>query len=131
CFAHVIALVVKAILSQFSRKRAAKGEKKPDIKKAAQKISDNLSDHDLDADEEAKAQQEKDVDHEAADEKILDALEEEYPDLVLSHDEIQAGQLALEKIQKLSTKVWNIVPVRTELGRLAVAAGLDCEVLVR
>ena len=121
CFAHVIALIVKvciiaafsmcehmfncvsylpqACLSQFSRKRAAKGETKADVAEAARRLAEDLSDAEADNDDIAPKDSVED-DRDGTDNKVLNALEEENPDLVLTREEIALGQTALEKVKR-------------------------------
>lgn len=56
-----------------------------------------LDDGDVD-EEEVRAVKETDEDREAADDAVIDGLDDELPELVLTRDEITAGQLALEKV---------------------------------
>ncbi|RPD70489.1 hypothetical protein L226DRAFT_431446, partial [Lentinus tigrinus ALCF2SS1-7] len=130
CFGHILNLVVKAILSQFERKR--QGKTAADKSTSTNHELDNMSEPEEEEDDNDVADpQEADEDREAADDKILDNMEDENPDLKLSMEQIAVGQLALMKILKLSTKVWNNVPVRAELSKLAADADLESEVLVR
>lgn len=84
------------MLSQFERKRKAKGERAADMPGADEDL-DALSDHDAD-EVDAEAADEADEGREAADDELLDQLDDDYPELVLSREEIKAGQVALDKV---------------------------------
>ena len=123
CFAHVIALIVKvratamfvmcklmlsrtlytpqACLSQFSRKRAAKGETKADVAEAAKRLAEDLSDAEADDDDMIAPKDSVEDDRDGTDDMVLNALEEENPDLVLTREEIALGQTALEKVRRM------------------------------
>ncbi|EIW59007.1 uncharacterized protein TRAVEDRAFT_20811 [Trametes versicolor FP-101664 SS1] len=138
CFGHVLNLVVKAVLSQFTEKKRASKDSgdTTEATNAARELV-GLDDGEPDEDnideneDEDKDDHEGDASREAADAAILDTLDNDNPELVLTHAEISAGLLAYEKIMKLSKKVWNSPTIRTELAQLSAAAGLDYEVLIR
>ena len=83
-------------MSQFARKRVAKDDRTGSSEDGDRELAE-LSDHDAD-EEDLEAAHEADEDREAADEGLLDNLEREQPDLVLTREEIKAGQIALEKV---------------------------------
>ncbi|OJT02096.1 hypothetical protein TRAPUB_7442 [Trametes pubescens] len=131
CFGHVLNLVVKAILSQFTQKKRASKDSDNTVEAAnITRELVNLDDGEPDEDDD-NDDHEGDASREAADDAILDTLDDDNPDLILTHAEISAGLLVYEKIMKLSKKVWNSPSIRTELAQLSAAAGLDYEVLIR
>ncbi|KAL1947002.1 hypothetical protein VTO73DRAFT_13963 [Trametes versicolor] len=113
CFGHVLNLVVKGILSQFGRQHLIEG-----------------GDDDVD-DEDAEAAQEADKSREAADQAILDSLDDEELGVDVTADDVRLAAGALSKILKLSRKVWNSPTIRAELATLAADAKLNSEVLIR
>ncbi|RDX41721.1 hypothetical protein OH76DRAFT_1301504, partial [Lentinus brumalis] len=131
CFAHVLNLVVKAILSQFSRKRRAEGETADDVDKANEELN-ALDDDDVDEeDTEAAAEAAADEGRDAADNDIIEDLDQADPELVLDREDVRFGQMAFEKIMKLAQKVHYSPHIRAELAKLAAEANLNSEVLVR
>ncbi|PIL32936.1 hypothetical protein GSI_05054 [Ganoderma sinense ZZ0214-1] len=121
CFGHVINLVVKAILSQFGQK--VKSEAIGETDKDISALDDPV---DVEDDEE-------DVDEarEAADDDDIEEGEDQRPELVLTDADIKLGRLTLQKVIKLSQKVWNSPTVRAEMSAQAKAAGQKSEVLIR
>ncbi|OJT02144.1 Zinc finger BED domain-containing protein RICESLEEPER 1 [Trametes pubescens] len=113
CFGHVLNLVVKGILSQFGRQHLIEG-----------------GDDDVD-DEDAEAAQEADESREAADQAILNSLDDEELGVDVTADDIRLAAGALSKILKLSRKVWNSPTIRAELATLAADTKLNSEVLIR
>ncbi|OJT11245.1 hypothetical protein TRAPUB_12245 [Trametes pubescens] len=111
CFGHVLNLVVKAILSIFSKPRRltnpAQGQSQEDDE-------DDEEDEDDDADPDPHANLEGDEAREAADAAEI---------LELAADELD--------ILMLSRKVWNSPLIREELSTRAAAQGLGSEVLIR
>ncbi|OJT15227.1 hypothetical protein TRAPUB_8205 [Trametes pubescens] len=149
CFGHVN-LVVKAILSQFDCKKRAKDDDN-DHEEAAKaeckmenlldegemenlldegEMENLLDEGDLDEEDE-EAVHESDEVCEEADNNIIDSLDDEHLQLILTRAEISAGQLALEKVLKLARKVWNSPTVCAELAGLTAAdPDINSEVLI-
>ncbi|KAH9851008.1 ribonuclease H-like domain-containing protein [Lenzites betulinus] len=140
CFGHILNLVVKAILSQFGPRRKSKGEGSND----GNEDIDDASDADRETERQLRALDDGDIDEdeqldndvadegrESADDAVLDQLDDEHPELVLSRADIRAGQVAVKKVRYLSKKVWNSPAVRSELAKLSAEANLNSEVLVR
>ncbi|KAL1949782.1 hypothetical protein VTO73DRAFT_8663 [Trametes versicolor] len=128
CFGHVLNLVVKAILSQFTKPKPCC------IANATQTDSDNEEDEDEDEqdEEDAVAADEADSAREAADQHIIDALGDDIVDIALTEEDLRLGRNALNKILTLSRRVWNSPSIRAELTRLAQATdGVNSEVLIR
>ncbi|PIL27248.1 hypothetical protein GSI_10392 [Ganoderma sinense ZZ0214-1] len=124
CFGHVINLVVKAILSQFGHK--VKSESIGEMDKDLSAL-DDLDDDEEDEEDDA------DAAHEAADDVEIDKDEDDEtrPELVVTEAEQKLGRLTLQKILKLSQKVWNSPTVREEMSSQVKAAGKNSEVLIR
>lgn len=96
---HALTVIdLQAILSQFSHKRAAKGETSADVKQATKALAKELSDTEPNDDDIATS---KDFEKSCKDanEKVLNSLEEENPDLILTCKELAQGQHALEKVR--------------------------------
>ncbi|PIL29554.1 hypothetical protein GSI_08362 [Ganoderma sinense ZZ0214-1] len=109
CFGHVINLVVKVHLSALDD-------------------PEDVEDDDDDDDDEV------DEAREAADHADIEEDEGEInkrPELVVAEDEQKLARLTLQKIIKLSQKVWNSPTVRDEMSRQAKDAGKKSEVLIR
>ncbi|TFK79532.1 hypothetical protein K466DRAFT_472566, partial [Polyporus arcularius HHB13444] len=121
CFGHVLNLVVKAIMSQFTQRRRQPKDK--DVEALGD--PEDVDEDDLDEADEA------DTSCEAADEQIIENMDKDHPDLVISADDVKMGRVAVEKIVKLSQKVFHSPTIRAELARLAGEADLNAEVLVR
>ncbi|TBU31221.1 hypothetical protein BD311DRAFT_623710, partial [Dichomitus squalens] len=121
CFAHVLSLVVKAIMSQFAR---AKGKPTPIEIAALRDVHDRDDGEDL-------RPGDLDASREAADDADILAMEEDHPELVVVNDDLKLVQIALEKVARLTQKVWYSPQIRTELARLAGDADINSEVLVR
>ena len=62
-------------------------------------MAEDLSDAEADDDDIAPKDSVED-DRDGTDDKVLNALEEENPDLVLTREEIALGQTALEKVNR-------------------------------
>ncbi|KAL1945891.1 hypothetical protein VTO73DRAFT_1893 [Trametes versicolor] len=133
CFGHVLNLVVKAIMSMFLRKPKAKAD-------AGVQAGNDDEDADLaalddpeDVDEDdVEAAQEVDQAREDADDALLDDMANNNVDVALTAQDIKEGRLAVEKVTKLSKKVWNSPPVRAALATLTHdAPDIHSEVLVR
>lgn len=91
--------LIQAILSQFDRKKRASkaeeddAEEESDIDRQLDELDDGEPEEQEEDDDE-----ETDESREAADAAVLESLDEENPELVLTRAEISAGQLALEKV---------------------------------
>ncbi|PIL25420.1 hypothetical protein GSI_13310 [Ganoderma sinense ZZ0214-1] len=121
CFAHILSLVVKAVMSQFGRR---KGKALPHEIQALrdpndQDDGDGIRPGDMDASREA------------ADDEVIENMEEDHPELRIDDQDVKLVQVALEKIARLSQRVWYSPQIRAELARLAGDAGINSEVLVR
>ncbi|OJT07894.1 hypothetical protein TRAPUB_1210 [Trametes pubescens] len=114
CFGHVLNLVVKAVLSLL-----AKGANDIDEEK------------DEAHEDDAEAAAEADEAREAADQALIDALDDDELQVAVTPEDLQQARNALHKILQLSRKVWNSPPIRSELTNLAAEAELDSEVLIR
>ncbi|PIL25427.1 hypothetical protein GSI_13317 [Ganoderma sinense ZZ0214-1] len=151
CFGHVLNLIVKAALSQFSRKCRNK-PRTTNTRGMNTTDADPQDDGDLDVldeglnahgdveedlsnagneDEDEDEDAVPDKDREAVDEVILEALYDDEPDFVLSQDDIKAGRVALDKITALSNRVWHNPTIRAALAEKAGEEELNSEVLVR
>ncbi|OJT06793.1 hypothetical protein TRAPUB_2358 [Trametes pubescens] len=127
CFAHVLNLVVKAILSPFDRARSRRRKSSQEEESLTNLDDDDDGDED---DEDPGSDEELDDTREAADEAMIDALEDDEVDI--NPQDVIEGQVAVQKVLKLSTKVWNSPSVRAELSRLVSSEpDLKSEVLVR
>ncbi|OJT08548.1 hypothetical protein TRAPUB_554 [Trametes pubescens] len=132
CFGHVLNLVVKAIMSMFLRKPKAKadagvqaGHDDEDADLAALDDPEDVDEDDLEAAQEA------DQAREDADDALLDDMANNNVDVALTAQDIKEGRLAVEKVTKLSKKVWNSPPVRAALATLTHdAPDIHSEVLV-
>lgn len=89
----------QAIVSQFSRKRSA-----PRAGAIPADVDADLADlDDDDVDEEPEEPRDETTeDRNAADEELLDALEDDKPDLVVDAADIKQGILAVEKVASSS-----------------------------
>ncbi|OJT13582.1 hypothetical protein TRAPUB_9870 [Trametes pubescens] len=132
CFGHVLNLVVKAIMSMFMRKPKTKGDagvqadanEDPDL--AALDDPEDVDEDDLEAEQEA------DQAREDADDALLDDMAINNVDVALTPEKIKEGRLAVEKVTKLSKKVWNSPAVRAALATLThEVPDINSEVLVR
>ncbi|KAL1937047.1 hypothetical protein VTO73DRAFT_15573 [Trametes versicolor] len=119
CFAHVLNLVVKGILSQFGKRLIENNG------------DDDRDDKDAGNEDDAEAAEEADGAREAADDVIIEALDLEDLQIELTAADIKMPTDALNKILKLSRKVWNSPTIRAELSKLATEADLNSDVLVR
>ncbi|TBU36328.1 hypothetical protein BD309DRAFT_833944, partial [Dichomitus squalens] len=120
CFAHVLSLVVKAIMSQFGR---VKGKPTPD------KIMALRDGHNRDDGDEVHPG-DMDASREAADDADIQEMEDDHLELILVDDELKLVQVALEKVPRLTQKVWYSPQIRAELAWLAGDANINSEVLV-
>ncbi|KAL1940908.1 hypothetical protein VTO73DRAFT_7544 [Trametes versicolor] len=139
CLAHILNLVVKAILSQFDtdRRRRRSQEAAADAQGEDAELVALEDDRDF-AEEEPEAEEDEEEDaqepdeaRDAADEAVIDKYEDENKDSEITPKEVRDGHMALKKITELSKKVWHSPTVRAELARLATEAELPCSVLVR
>nr|VWO98345.1 PPM-type phosphatase domain-containing protein [Ganoderma boninense] len=126
CFGHVLNLVVKACISGFQGKQSA--EKSKNEFETAFRDVQELSDNDIEGEEVS--DDEADDAHEQADDEAIADVDDTHPELADTSDEYAAPRAALNKILKLSTKVWNNPNVHAEMSRLAKEAGLQSDVLI-
>ncbi|PIL35261.1 hypothetical protein GSI_01986 [Ganoderma sinense ZZ0214-1] len=142
CFGHVLNLVVKAILSQFTARAVKKAGKQTtnDFDRVLKDLGRNSDDEegqfssDEDEDEGAdggESGDETDEARDAADALEIAQLDEEQEDIELTAEETRSAKAALEKIMKLASKVFCSPHARSELAKLAKAKNLKCETLVR
>ncbi|PIL32862.1 hypothetical protein GSI_04980 [Ganoderma sinense ZZ0214-1] len=127
CFGHVLNLVVKACISGFQGQHSH-DKFKNEFETAFRDVQE-LTDDDYEDDEVS--EDEADEAREQADDEVIASVDDTHPELADTSDEYAAPRAALQKILKLSAKVWNNPNVRAEMSRLAKEAGLQSEVLVR
>ncbi|PIL32861.1 hypothetical protein GSI_04979 [Ganoderma sinense ZZ0214-1] len=124
---HVLNLVVKACISGFQGQHSH-DKFKNEFETAFRDVQE-LTDDDYEDDEVS--EDEADEAREQADDEVIASVDDTHPELADTSDEYAAPRAALQKILKLSAKVWNNPNVRAEMSRLAKEAGLQSEVLVR
>ena len=81
-------MIVQTIMSQFMHKQG----------KPVDKDLVTLDDPE-DADEDVPADEETDGSREAADELVIENMDEDHPDLVLSPEDVKLGQMAVDKVR--------------------------------
>ena len=152
-------------MSQYERKRRGKlsppqegeqrnnNQREEDEAQADEAALDALLDaaqllrgHDDDIIDEAD-RDEPDLVREAADAQELDSLDDKFPELVITSQDVQTGKMAVEKVRLrhislplfsldhiqilvLSNKVWNSPNIRAAMAEAASDANLNSEVLV-
>ncbi|KAM5539154.1 hypothetical protein V8D89_007184 [Ganoderma adspersum] len=135
CFGHVINLVVKciphvntlqAILAQFRQKVKSEVVSETDKDLLALDNPEDVEDEDDNTDEAQDAA-------DAVDAAEIEDEEEESPDLIITDDDIKLGCLTLQKIIKLSQKVWNSPTVRGKKSEIlnTVTMVLTCTLELR
>ncbi|OJT02154.1 Zinc finger BED domain-containing protein RICESLEEPER 2 [Trametes pubescens] len=118
CFAHILNLVIKGILSQFG-------------KGAAAAVNQGDEEGDDNNEEDVEAANEADNDREAADDAVIKSINDDDINIEVTPEDNALASSGITKILTLSRKVWNSPTIRAELSSLATASGLNSDVLVR
>lgn len=118
-------LCFQAVLSQFDRKKLIKNNSADSVLEAstAEAALRELDDGDGD-EQHTDDEDQEDADREAVDTIVLDGLDDENPELVLTPLDISAGQIALEKVRLASSPVARR-PLTSLLDSQAVREGVE------